>query len=238
MKKNVLLLGASGNIAPYIAPDLARHYELRLADIAPFPGDMPSLTVDVTTYEQVLDAACGMDTIMNFTVVRDDPVLSFHVSSLGAWHVMKAAAELGIGKVIHTGPEYVRRHYDHEFDIVDAPPAPGTGYYSTTKMCSREICRIFARTYRIQTLCYLFNGLGPSPQEPRVDSDFPPFTIVWEDLVQACRLGLEIESVPDDYQEFNLSSYLDQGKYSIDKARRLLGYEPQRDWTEYFRRKI
>ena len=39
-----------------------------------------------------------MDAIMNFTVLRDDPVVSFEVSTKGAYHVMKAAAALGIQK--------------------------------------------------------------------------------------------------------------------------------------------
>lgn len=236
MKKKVLFLGASGMIGPHLTPGLEGDYDLRLTDVKPHPDGRDIETVDITVYEQVLAAARGMDAIMNFTVNRGDPDLSFHVSTRGAWHVMRAAAELGIRKVVHSGPEYVRPRYDHDFDIGEGPQAPGTGYYSTTKMLSREICRIYARTYGIQTVCYLFNGLGAPPSRPQVARDFPPFTIVWEDLQQACRLALEIDSVPDDYQEFNLHSYLGQGKFSIEKAQRLLGYEPGRDWTELYRR--
>ena len=36
--KNVLLLGASGNIAPHIIPGLEQYYNLRLADIKPHPS--------------------------------------------------------------------------------------------------------------------------------------------------------------------------------------------------------
>ena len=91
--KKVLVLGACGMIGPFVTPGLEDDYDLTLSDIVPHPHGKPTIDVDVTDYEQVRDAARGMDAIMNFTVVRDDPVLSFHVSSLGAWHVMKAAAE-------------------------------------------------------------------------------------------------------------------------------------------------
>ena len=85
--KQVLLLGASGLIAPYLLPGLEPYYDLRLADVKPHPEDQPVTTVDITSYEQVLEAARGMDAIINSTVVRDDPVQSFHVNTRGAWHV-------------------------------------------------------------------------------------------------------------------------------------------------------
>ncbi|MDA0334512.1 MAG: NAD(P)-dependent oxidoreductase, partial [bacterium] len=235
-KKKVLFLGASGMIGPFLTPGLVPHYDLTLADVKPHPDGTPIDTVDVTSYEQVLAAARGHDAIMNYTVVRNDADLSFHVNVRGAWHVMRAAAALGIRKVLHSGPEYVRPYYDHAFDIDNPPDAPGTGWYSTTKMLSREICRIFARTYGIVTPCYLFNGLSAAPTEPITGKDFAPFNIVWDDLQHACRLALEIDSLPDNYEEFNLHSHLGQGKFSIERARRILGYEPTQDWTRFYRR--
>ena len=35
--KKVLVLGASGNIAPYVTPDLEKDYDLYLSDIVPQP---------------------------------------------------------------------------------------------------------------------------------------------------------------------------------------------------------
>lgn len=235
--KKVLFLGASGMIGPYLTPGLEPHYQLHLADVKPHPEGREILHVDVTDYAQVRDAARGMDAIMNFTVVRQHPVSSFHVNTRGALHVMKAAAELGIRKVIHSGPQLVRSHYDHEFDIADVPRAPGVSYYGLTKVLSYEICRTYARTYGIQTVCFVFNGLGPKPTGQNDGKDFPPFTIVWEDLQHACRLALEIDAVPNHYQEFNMLSFEGHGKYNVDKARRILGFEPVQKWEDYFKRK-
>lgn len=236
--RKVLLLGSSGEIAPNIIPALGQYYDLRLADLKPHPGGLPTQTVDITDYKQVLEAAQGVEAIANFTVNRPHPVLSFAVSTTGAFNVMKAAAEVGIKKVLHTGPELVISDYGHEFDIGEVPQRPGSGYYSLTKMLGMEICRAYARTHGIQTICYQFNGLGPKPERAVQGQDFPPFTITWEDLVQACRLALDIEVVPDDYQAFNLHSYMGQGKYNIDKARRMLGYEPSEPVERYYRRPL
>ncbi len=237
MKKKVLLLGASGLVAPHILPGLEAHFDLRLADIKPHPDGRPVVTVDVTSYAQVLEAARGMDALMNFTVVRPDPVQSFHVKPRGAWNGMKAAVELGIKTVVHTGPQLIRGTYAHDFDIVDVPGAPGSKwYYMHTKALGLEICRIYARTYGIQTISFVFNGIRPKPTEQVAGTDFPPFTIAHDDLAHACRLALEIESVPDNFQDFNMLSYEGHGKYVVDKARRILGFEPQEKWEDYYKR--
>ena len=233
----VLVLGACGNIGPLVTPGLEGEYDLTLSDIIPHPDGKPTIDVDVTDYEQVRDAARGMDAIINLTVVRPDPVHSFHVNVRGALNTMRAAVAHGIGKVLHTGPQQIRgTRYDHDFDIDDPPHMPGVGYYFLTKHLSNEVCRTYAREHDITTLCFLFNGLGARPTQHVTGRDFPPFTIVWEDLEQACRLALEIETVPENYQEFDLHSYLAQGKYSIGKARRLLGYEPLARVEDFYRR--
>ena len=236
--KNVLLLGASGLIAPHIIPGLEAKYHLRLADIKPHPDGKPTLTVDVTRYDQVLEAARGMDAILNFTVNRPHHTLSFHVNTLGAYHVMKAAAELGIKKVVHTGPAMVLGWYDPDFDIPEAPHAPSTDYYLLTKHLSYTIVETFARVHKIHTVCYVFTQLGPKPAGPVTKQSIYPFSIVYEDLIHACQLGLDLPTVPDYYQLFNLHSYPTPGKYTLEKAERLLGYKPQADWGEAFKRGV
>lgn len=236
MKRKVLLLGASGLIGPHLLSGLEPYYDLRLADVVPHPDGRPILTVDVTSYEQVLEASRGMDAIMNFTVVRGDPVQSFHVNTRGAWHVMRAAAELGIKKVIHTGPQTINGTHEHDFRVADVPRTPGTNYYGCTKMLGSEICRIFAREYGIQTISFHFLGLRPRPTEPVSGTDFHRFAIIHDDLAHACRLALDIESVPDGFQDFNMLSFEAHGRYSADKARRILGFEPLERWEDYYKR--
>ena len=234
MKRKVLLLGASGMIGPNLLEGLEPHYDLRLADLAPQERDV--VECDITSYAQVRAAAEGMDAIMNFTVNRDHPDLSFGVNTLGALNVAKAAVEHGINKIIHSGPQFVRRTYDHDFAITDVPPVLGSDYYCLTKGLASEICRMYARAHGLQIISFVFNGLGPKPKQRAVEADFPPFTVVWEDLWQACRLALEIDEVPEGFQEFNLLSWEGHGKYNVEKARRILGFEPLKRWEEYYRR--
>mgnify|MGYP000577910536 CR=1 FL=1 len=149
---------------------------------------------------------------------------------------------------IQSNTSFLRFGYDDEdgevrpmidFAIEDAPPAPGTGHYSITKWLSAEICRIFAQKHDMQIIYFVFNGLGPAPDMPVTEpADTPPFVVVWEDLQQACRLALEVPSVPDNFQLFNMMSYRGPGKYNTNKAHRLLGFEPTRDWDAFYRRQV
>jgi nucleoside-diphosphate-sugar epimerase len=236
MKKKVLFLGASGLIGPFVTPGLEDDYDLVLTDVQAHPDGKSVDYVNVTKYEEVLEAARGVDAIMNFTVLRHDPVLSFHVNILGAWHVMKAAAELGIKKVVHSGPHTLKDAYQHDFDVIDPPYTMGTTYYGVTKFLGLDICEIYARRFGIQTVCFLFMGLGESPKGHKSGQDFPSFMVVWEDLQEACRQALEIESVPENFQVFSLHSFPGHSKYRLDKPARMLGYKPQSDWAEFFRR--
>ncbi len=234
--KNVLLLGASGYIAPHIIPGLEPYYHLRLADVKPHPDGKPVIPVDVTSYAEVFEASHGMDAIMNFTVNRYDLAQSFHVNIIGAYHVMKAAAEHGIKKVIHTGPQLMMSAYGHDFDVDDVPPRPGTQNYFLTKYLSMEVCKIYSQAYDIQTICFLLCSFRPKPTEPVSGRDFQPFVVTWEDMQYACRLALDIDRVPGNFQSLNMSSYLAQGKIRIDKAKRILGYSPLEEVEQYFKR--
>ena len=47
-----------------------------------------------------------------------------------------------------------------------------------------------------------------------------------------------MENLPEYYQWFNLNSYLEHGKYSIEKAQRILGFQVGEKVEKYFRRPV
>ena len=52
----------------------------------------------------------------------------------------------------------------------------------------------------------------------------------------AVRLAIEVESIPDNFQKFNMLSYHAHGKFSTEKARRILGYTPLERLESYYKR--
>ena len=141
----VLILGGHGYLGPHVEKALEPYYQLRITDITPIDTKHESMQVDVSSLDEVMRAAEGMDAIINCSVLRHDRQLAFDVSTRGCYNAMQAAVEHGIRRVINTGPHFTitgptYEHYDYEIDP-DVPPQPGTGLYPITKGLGQEICK-------------------------------------------------------------------------------------------------
>jgi nucleoside-diphosphate-sugar epimerase len=250
----VVIFGAGGPMGAVTAQELSSSYHLRVTDLRslteiaaeakpqspgaplPIPLDEPheSLLVDVRDTAQVLDAAEGMDAIINCTVVRPHPVDAFLVNTIGAYNVMSAAVAHNIRRVVHTGPlvQHVKGIGDHtgDYDLhVDAPPRPYDHLYIHSKYLGTEICRVFADYYGLEVPALLFMMLyNPSMPVPPW-----PFMISWPDTGRALRRALEVTALPSPFEMVNISADLPHGRYDFSKARTLLDWVP-RDTLEDF----
>ncbi len=256
----IVLYGAGGPVAAAAIAELEHYHTLRLTDIRPpdvphpavqqdperartwpvrpHPREHEFRTVDVTNPQQVIDAAEGMDVIVNLSVIRPDPVMSFRVNMMGAYHVMQAAVAHGIRRVVHTGPEVIITHYRHDFDLtVEAPPRPGTGYYLLTKYLGQEVVRSFAEAHHLDVVALYFHVFQPaSAAEPLPGAS--PFLVSWEDTGRAFRAAVEAPPMPHPYEPFIITTDLPHGKFSAEKAKRLLGWEPQDRFEGHWRRRV
>jgi hypothetical protein len=245
---NVLLVGANGYMGPHVVRALAGEHRLRITDVQPPPPDIREAfkdhefrRVDVTDPGQVQAAAEGMDAIVNMSVVRRDPVLAFHVNTLGCYHVMRAAVAHGIRRVINTGPHFTvagpgYESWDYRIGP-DIPPHPGTGLYPLTKSLGQEICRSFTEAHDVYVLEFLFYILRDKEQlEPGAGG--VPFVVSWGDAAEAFRLGLAIDlaRLPSKCEVFFVFADIPQGKFLNDKAKRILGFAPRDDASQLWRK--
>lgn len=258
---NIVLYGSGGPVAAAAIAELEQHHALRLADIRPpdvphprlrdaaagdvrawpkrpFPHEHDFVPVDVTAPDQVLAAAEGMDAIVNLTVIRPDPVQSFRVNMMGAFHVMQAAVAHGIKRVVHTGPEVIIGGYWHDFDVtVEAPPRPGIGYYLLTKYLGQEVVRSFAEAHQLEVVALYFHVFQRADAaEPHGSAS--PFLVSWEDTGRAFRCAVEAPPMPNRYEPFIITTDLPHGKFNAEKAKRLLGWQPQDRFGRHWRRRI
>ena len=262
--RRVVIYGAGGPLAAATAEALARDHILRLTDVrplgeiiaenkpqspgAPFPRllDPPHETrvVDVADTAQVIEAARGMDAIVNCTVVRPHPVQAFRVNTIGAYNVMRAAVECGIRRVVHTGPQQVTLPYPagywYDFDLPsDVPSRPGANLYILTKYLGQEICRIFAEAHDLEVPTLLFSSfVNPDNPAPEPLGAFA-FSISWEDAGEAMRQAVRAPSFPRPLEPMHIVADLPHGKYSNEKAKRLLKWQPrdrlEAHWTRDLR---
>jgi uronate dehydrogenase len=240
----VLVLGSAGNIGPPgVIPGLEPYHTLRLADVKPHPPEIAArhetMIIDIASPAEVERAAEGMEAIVNLTVVRGHPVHSFDVNIRGAYNVMQTAVKHGIRRIVHSGPQGIMGQYYDEFNIAsDAPLRLGTGLYGITKLVSFEICRIFAEAHDLEVVCLLFCWfLDPEDSRIPAGQDTHSFAVSWADTGQVFHKALIAPTLPSHFEIFNVTSNVPHTRYSIEKARRLLGYQPKDDLARLWKRR-
>ena len=239
----VLLLGATGYLGPHVVKALEDRHELRVTDIKP-PAQKSRhefIRVDVTSLDQVRQAAKGMDAIVNLSVLRPDRKLALDVNTRGCYNVMVTAVEQGIRRVINTGPHLVvsGAPYDRfDFGISpDSPPQPGTHLYGLSKSLGQEICRVYSEHHDIYVQEYLFYSFREvATLTPGTDAT--PFSLSWGDAGEVFRLGLEIDfaKLPSRCEVFFVFTDMPHGKYTNDKVKRILGLQFKDDLSVLWRK--
>ena len=247
----VCLLGGSGQLGPWVVKELERcsDYSLRITDVKP-PDRSPheTMTVDVSDLYQVRRAAEGCDVIVNCAVLRPHRQVAWDVNTMGTYNAMRVAVDMGHERLINTGPHFTitGEPYDtYDFGIVEEVPAhAGTNLYALSKSAGQEICQIFTEQYPIQVLCMLFlNFRSTNPEDPGFGGrrhGLNPFSVTFPDAARAIRCSLEADvgKLPSRNEVFFVTADLPHGKYSNDKAQRLLGWRPQDSLEIFYRRSL
>lgn len=258
----VAIFGAGGPVGVVAAQALKDHYTLRLTDLrpleeiraanrpqspgAPLPAVLPppheARVVDITDYAQVLEAARGMDALVNVSVLRHQLEHAFSVNLVGAYNVAKAAVECGIRRIIHTGPYHMTLNHNADYwwdhDVPDdAPLHPGGDLYAVSKYLGGEVTRVFAERHGLEVVTFLYCHFMPADGGDREDgSGCGPFTTSWEDCGEAFLYGLRAPALPRAYEPFFICSDAPHGKFPPHKAERLLGWKARDDFGRLWRR--
>lgn len=261
-RERVVIFGAGGPLGVATAAQLAPDHILRLSDRralaaiaaagqpqspgAPLPQALgpphEECVADVTDLGQVVAAARGMDAIINSTVVRDHPVESFRVNTLGAYNVMQAAVACGIRRVVHTGPRQLLASpvgFRDDFDLVDdVPLRPGTNLYFMSKFLGQEICRIFAEEHDLEVPALLFSRfLSATGPIPGPTGDYQ-MLISWEDAGRAMRQAVDVAALPRPFEILQITADVPNGRFRNEKAKRLLAWTPQDRLAERWQRRL
>jgi nucleoside-diphosphate-sugar epimerase len=261
--RKVVIFGAGGPLAAITARALEQDHVLRLCDLRPLTeiiahgqpqsrgAPVPRLLgpphemreVDVTNYDQVLEAMRDMDAVINMTVMRHDPVEAFRVNTLGAYNVIGAAVECGIRRVVQTGPQLVTNTmpgaYWADFDLsASVPPRPGVGLYGISKFLGNEIVRIFAQEYDLEVPTLVFGPFtNPDDCEPDELGGYP-FLVSWDDAAEAVRGALRAPAFPRPFEIFHIVADLPHGKYRNDRTKHILHWQPRDNLDVHWRRSV
>ena len=228
----VVIYGGNGMLGPHVVKALEGHVALRLTDLEPFDTPHEMMPVDVADCDAVMHAAEGMDAIINLSVLRPHRKIAFDVNTMGCYNIMRAAVKHGIRRVINTGPHFTVQGAPYEtwdYDIgADVPPKPSTNLYALSKGLGQEVCRIFSAHCDVYVLCYLFYIFCNHDDLSRPGLN-RPFLVTWRDAAAAFVPGLtiELETLPSRCEAFNIFADRPHQKFSNEKAKRVLGWQPK-----------
>lgn len=258
----VVIFGAGGPLGAMAIQALKGEYQLRVTDVRPMEeisrspspqgprAPVPELlgephenrVVDITRYDQVLEACRGMDAVINVSVLRHELNRAFSVNYVGAYNVAKGAVECGVKRLIHTGPFHTwmghNADYWNDFQVGDDIPLhPGEDLYAVTKYLGGHVTRVFAEGCGLEVLTFLYCGFRPRKiEEEERGKGMNPFLISWEDAGESLLYGLRAPEMPGPYEVFFICTSSPQDKYRVDKARKLLGWEAKDRFEELYRR--
>ena len=250
----VLVLGVNGMLGPHALQVLFGRYDLRLTDLTDPHGVFHHTTgfvadeeqkkhqfmkVDVSDPDQVMEAAAGMDAIVNLSVLRDDRQISFDVNVRGSYNIMAAAVRHGIQRVISSGAHFtVQGHHYERFDFninPDVPSQPGLGMYPFTKALGLELSRVFTENHDVYLMWFLFYNFFDPDDFMEV---YAPFSVTWADAAEAirCALDVDLDTLPSRCEAFNIFTDMPHQKFSNEKTKRLLNWKPQHSLEHFWRK--
>ncbi|MFB6108032.1 MAG: NAD-dependent glucose-6-phosphate dehydrogenase Azf [Haloplanus sp.] len=252
MDDPVLLTGAGGRVGQAILSGIATEYDWRLLDREPLPEDrLPDgvteedvVVADVTDDEAVAEAMAGVGAVVH---LAGDPrpeapwnsVLTNNVD--GAQTVFEAAVEEGVEKVAFASsnhavsayetdertPEMYRTDDDYRLDGTELP-RPGN-LYGVSKAAGETLGRYYHDADGLSVVCVRIGNLTEG-HPPRNYERGQAMWLSHRDCAHLFECCLRADY---GYEIVYGTSNNERRYYSLERAKEVLGYDPQDDSADY-----
>ncbi len=160
----VAVTGGSGRLGAHVVRALLGSCDLTVVDRAPPSGGLPYREADIRDLAAVRAALAGHGTVVHLAAldrVADAAPEDFTLTNvMGTWHVLQAAREAGVGRVVvcssiaATGLDEYRADCPPLYLPVDEdhPRAP-VHPYATSKLLVEEVAARFLRAGGMEVVC-------------------------------------------------------------------------------------
>lgn len=246
MEQPVLLTGASGRVGNAILDGIEEKYDWRLFDRQPPADDRPGKHIvgDITDKAAVEEAVDGVGAVIHLAgdPRRDAPWQSVLQNNIhGTKVVFQAAVEAGVEKLIFASSNHAVGGYETDDRIPDLYrtedpfrldgtelPRPGN-FYGVSKATGELLGRYYHDEYDVSVVCVRIGNLTP---------DHPPIEYergqaMWLSHRDCAHLFDRCLTAEYEYEIVYGISDNDRKYYSIDRAREVLGYDPQDNSADY-----
>ena len=240
--------GAAGYIGRIVARDLAQHHQVRGVDIRPMSALEDHRVIDLNDYDEIYDALEGIDAIAHLAwpmrpyegyAPADGTEMGAGVR--GLFHLLQAALARGIKRIVFQSTINITAPSWDNWRLIEAEsPRPGSNGYTLGKTLAEELCQAFTRQHPISIAVIRFGGVFTLEEEGFENAapnlhPIPSSCVERRDIAQAYHLALS-KPLPSRYEVFHIFHDRPGERFPINKARDILGFRPQYNEEQLWRR--
>ena len=242
--KNILITGGAGLVGSVLTKGLKDKFNIRILDIKKADG-VDSHTGDISNIDSIMPAFKDIDTVVHLAGDRRvhgdwDSILNNNI--IGLYNIYEAARLSGVKRVVFassqhaTGGFYYVKPYsfinDGEYEKLpdDYKPLDETcrirpdSFYGASKSFGESISSYYSDFYDISTINIRI-GWVISDNDPTFSPASLNLWLSHRDIVQI--IDLSVNASEDiKYETFYATSDNYWKIWSIEKAKKLLGYKP------------
>jgi len=252
--KKVLLTGGCGLVGRTLVPMMRNEYQVTHLEMAD-PGDgLPFIQADLRDSQAVAKACEGMDAVLHIAGVHgaawnkagDD--VSFEVNVIGTKNILEGAAKAGVKRVVFTSSIWATGH-----DNLPRPTLPvdetisrdPDELYGLTKILGEQMCAYAAAKHGLSVIVLRPGGITKAESFTPGNLGMLLGCVDVRDVAQAQLLALrapddmkhEVFTITADTAAFSdrvveITNRPNAEWYSVEKAKRLLDYRPQYNYTQ------
>ncbi len=250
--KKVLVTGGCGLVGRTLVPMIRKEFQVTHLEMGD-PGDgLPFIKGDLRSSKDVAKACEGMDAVVHIAALHgaawnkagDD--VGFEVNVIGTKNILECAVKAGVKRVVFTSSIWATGH---------DKPAPAylpidenlqrepDEVYGLTKILGEQMCAYASAKHGISTIVLRPGGVRPADSyAPRIAGLLAGCVDV-RDVAQSHLLALrapdamkhEVFIITADTAEFSgrITELVGPNAewYTVEKAKRLLGYRPKYNYT-------
>jgi nucleoside-diphosphate-sugar epimerase len=229
-----MITGAKGKVATLLVPRIRDRFSLTLVDRVPDSGDRAGYRqIDVCDTGAMAAALVGVDALVHLagqSAPRATWAELCEPNINGVVSVFEAARRAGVPKLIFASTNHVTGMYDldQKWPLSPSQPIRPDSLYGATKAFGEAMGRFYSDMFAMSVICVRIGWVLERPHNEEA-------RMMWlspGDLTRfvCCALASDVR-----FGIYYGVSNNKSRRWSIENARRDLGYEPSDDSEDYFR---
>lgn len=229
----VLVTGAAGKVGRAVLALLGTEHRVVALDlVAPQQTGVEVVLGSVEDWDHVHTVMEGADAVVHLAYAQfrrpPEPAKVFDRRSMdvnvwGTYNVMHAAKEHAVRRVVHvsTLSVYDGIRWDTGQRIAETCPVRPGSVYGLTKFLGEQVVRYFAEAHGVSSVVLRLSGVT-DPGETVYPA---PMRTSTRDVARAVQAALHLPRAR--YEVFHICGDNPGRPWDIERARRILGFEPQ-----------